>query len=302
MKTKFILSIVLVVSIVSCSKNKTEQDEITRQTAPGVQTGKTVRFYVDPATNSEDPEIRRTYALNIVPPWLDGGAILVNLPEHLEYMPGTMGIARHHDKRANVWKVSADSLEASYGVESLTEPGVFFSVKAGAVNDRATFDVTIENRSKKILRSIRPLFCFQYHLLKGFPAGLSDNFQHTYVVINGKPAKVSDLTVKKPDAYARMAQVKDCSDEHNWWAEEMGGFITQKIDSGLTILTASNDERKVALRWLPGKSFLSNSFIPCIHADPCMGDLAPGESRQVKGELLFTRALLDEVMTEFSAL
>ncbi|MEX2231368.1 MAG: hypothetical protein WD824_04370 [Cyclobacteriaceae bacterium] len=298
MKLKLVLPLALVFSILCCNKNKPIQGEIAGE---GTRSS-TVRFYVDSTTNSEDPEKRMAYGLNIVPPWSDGGSIFVNLPEHLEYMPETMGIARHHDKRANVWKVSADSAEASYDVESLTEPGVFFAVRAAAVKDRATFEVTIGNRSKKVLRSIRPLFCFQYDLLKGFPAKLSDNFQHTYIVINEKLVKVSGLTVEKPDAYARMAQAKDCSDEHNWWAKEMGGFISEKMDSAVTILTSSNDQRKVILRWLPGKNFLSNSFIPCIHADPCIGDLEPGQTRTVKGELIFTHPLLDETTAEHYAL
>src|SRR5688572_2580073 len=81
-----------------------------------------VKFFVDPATNSDDAEKRMAYGLNIIPPWPDGGSIFVNLPEHLEYMPGTKGIARHHDKRKNVWQISADSSEAHYAVESITEP------------------------------------------------------------------------------------------------------------------------------------------------------------------------------------
>jgi len=236
------------------------------------------------------------YGLNIVPPWPDGGSIFVNLPEHLEYMPGTMGIARHHDKRTNVWQVRGDSTEAGYAVESLTEPGVFFSVKASAVGNRAIFEVTIANNSKKILRSVRPLFCFQYHALNGFPARRSDNFRHTFVVVEEKAVAVSDLAVKNPGAIARMAQVRDCSDEHNWWAEEMGGLIPEKIDSAFTILTASDDDRKVILRWVPGKNFLSNTFIPCIHSDPCIGDLEPGASQTVTGELIFTRQSLEQIL------
>ena len=268
----------------------------TRKTFPG--TGK-VTFYVDPATNSDDPDIRMAYGLNILPPWPDGGSIFVNLPEHLEYMPGTKGIARHHDNRKNVWQISADSTEAHYAVESITEPGVFFSVKAMATDQRATFEMTITNRSEKILDSIRPLFCFQYNLLKGFPVKSSDNFAHTFIIMNGKPVSVAGQGVKNPNAIARMAQVKDCTDEHNWWAEKMGGFIEQRIDAAYTILTAAHDDRKVIVHWTPGKNFLSNAAIPCIHADPCMGDLAPGESITVYGELIFTRAPLNQVMNEF---
>lgn len=276
MKIKLLLLIASGISIFSCERRQGQDDQ------------RSVTFYVDPATISDDPEKRMAYGLNIVPPWPEGGSVFVNLPEHLEYMPETMGIARHHDKRANVWRVSADSARADYSVESMTEPGVFFSATASALGNKALFEVTITNRSGKLLRSIRPLFCFQYHHLSGFPGRLSDNFQHTFILIKGKEAAVSDLAVEKPDALARMAQVRDCPDEHNWWAEEMGGFIPEKIDSAVTVLTASRGSRKVTLGWKPGKNFLSNTYIPCIHADPCIGDLEPGQSRTVTGELVFT--------------
>src|SRR6476659_11281199 len=108
MTNKFMLLIISGILLLSSN---------TRKSFP--ETGK-VKFYVDSATNSDDPDIRMAYGLNIMPPWSDGGSIFVNLPEHLEYMPGTKGIARHHDKRKNVWQVSADSSEAVYSVESIT--------------------------------------------------------------------------------------------------------------------------------------------------------------------------------------
>src|SRR6185369_15794077 len=124
---KFILPILLGMLLLSSNTSK-----------PFPETGK-VKFYVDPVTNSDDADIRMAYGLNIMPPWPDGGSIFVNLPEHFEYMPGTKGIARHHDKRTNVWQISADSSEAHYAVESITEPGVFFSVKATSIGERARF-------------------------------------------------------------------------------------------------------------------------------------------------------------------
>ena len=279
--------IVLACLSISCNYRKSSQE-----------TDK-VKFYVDPATNSDDPEIRMAYGLNIMPPWPDGGSIFVNLPEHLEYMPETKGIARHHDKRKNVWQINADSTVANYEVESLTEPGVFFAVKAKATNEKAAFEMSITNHSEKMLNSIRPLFCFQYNLLKGFPGKQSDNFSHTYIIMNGKPVSVASLVVNDTNAVARMAQVKDCKDEHNWWAIKMGGFIEQRMDAAYTILTSAHDDRKVIVRWTPGKNFLSNAAIPCIHADPCIGDLVPGKSVTVYGELIFTRAPLEQIMIKF---
>src|SRR4051812_14016399 len=98
--------------------------------------GKGIRFFVDPKTNSDDPEKRMAYGLNVTPPWANGGSFFINLPEHLWYMPETKGIARHHDKRKNVWKVSADGKKAAYKAESLSEPGVFLDVSASAESDR----------------------------------------------------------------------------------------------------------------------------------------------------------------------
>jgi hypothetical protein len=259
-----------------------------------------VRFFVDPKTNSDNPDIRMAYGLNVVPPWADGGSLFINFPEHLEYMPGTRGIARHHDKRENVWQVSSDGSEAWYEVESITEPGVFFSVKAHAENGRALFKMTITNRSQTTLGSIRPLICYQYHGLKGFPASGTDNFAHTFIAIAGRPVALENLTVRHSEAYARMAQVKGCPDEHNWWAQKMGGFIEEPMDMAFTALTASTDDRKVVVFWTPGKNLLSNSAIPCIHADPYFGDLKPGESRSARGELIFARTSLEKLVEELA--
>lgn len=270
-----------------------QQDDVLRP-------AEKIRLYVDPATNDDDPEKRMAYGLNVTPPWPDGGSIFINLPEHLEYMPGTKGIARHHDRRKNAWKVSADSASADFTVESLSEPGVFFGVKAQTGGDRVYFEMTITNRSAVFLQSIRPMLCFQYYGLKGFPTALTNNFAHTFIVVNGKLTALNELPVKTPSAVARMAQAKDCKDEHNWWAEEMGGMIETRMDRALTALTALSDDRKVIVSWTPGKNLLSNSFIPCIHADPCIGDLAIGESRTVKGELIFTRDSLNAIVGELS--
>ena len=262
-------------------------------------TGK-VRLFVDPSTNYDDPEKRMAYGLSVTPPWPDGGSVFLNLPEHLWYMPDTKGIARHHDQRKNVWQISKDSTTASYNVESVLEPGVRLSVKASAEKDRVRFEMTITNNSTVFLKSIGALFCFQYNHLKGFPAALTDNFAHTFIDMDGMPVVLKDINVKTMDAVARMAQVKDCKDESNWWAINMGGMIAQRIDMALIALTSSTDDRKVIVSWIPGKSILSNSFIPCIHGDPCIGDLAQGESRTVKGVLIFTNDSIESVIKELS--
>jgi hypothetical protein len=287
MKINFLFLVLL------CATQLTAQ----KKAAPAKQG---ITFIVDPTTNSDDPEKRKAYGLTVTPPWADGGSVFINLPEHLWYMPETKGIARHHDNRNNVWKVSADGKEAGYNIESLTVPGVFLNVKARSNKDQVNFEMTITNKSDKLLKEIGPLFCFQYHHLKGFPLAKTDNFAHTYVVIDGKPVALKDIDVKSPDAIARMAQVKECNYQANWWAEKMGGMIEKPIDLALMALTSSTDDRKVLLSWSPGKSILSNVVIPCIHADPCIGDLDKGQSKTIKGVLVFTREPLESAISKLT--
>ena len=260
-----------------------------------------IRFAVDPRTNSDDPEQRMAYGLTITPPWSDGGFLFINFPEHLEYMPGTRGIARHHDPRENVWQVSADGTEASYDVESLTEPGVFIRVSGRAEGERALFEMTLTNRTGGSFGSIRPMLCHEYGGLVGFPQARTDNFARTFVVIRGEPVALADLKVTNSEANARMAQVDGCPDEHNWWAEEMGGFIEDPLDMAFTAVVAE-DGRKLVVFWTPGKNLLSNTVIPCIHADPYYGDLTPGTSRSASGMVIFTRAPLKALIEELGAL
>ena len=270
--------------------------QLSAQKNPSLPKTVGIHLFADSSTYSDDPEKRHTYGLHVAPPWPDGGSFFINLPEHLWYMPDTKGIARHHDNRKNVWQFSSDGTTAGYSVESSLEPGVFLAVEAHADSDRVNFKMTITNRSTVFLKSISPLFCFQYPNLDGFPAKSTDNFTHTFILIDGKLVALKDIHVKTPEAIARMAQVKDCKVESNWWAEKMGGMIDQRIDMALTALTSSKDDRKVIVSWTPGKSILTNAFIPCIHADPCIGDLAKGESVTVRGVLIFTRKPLESII------
>ena len=55
-------------------------------------------------------------------------------------------------------------------------------------------------------------------------------------------------------------------------------------------------DSKAVITFTPGKSILSNTAIPCAHADPYFGTLGPGESAEAKGEILFTESSLDEAV------
>ena len=242
-------------------------------------------------------EEEMAYGLTIVSPWKDGGSVHVNFPEHLEYNEVGNGILRHHDKRINPWNIAPDGRSASYEIESLELPGVHVQTSAVADGGRARFSMKILNGSDKTLNRVKPLLCFWYAGLAGFPSRLSDNFTYTYVVMDGKPVALANIPTDNPEATAKVAYVRGCTQHDcDQFARSRGGLIERDLDLALIAVTARDGKRKAVIAFTPGKSILSNTAIPCAHADPYFGTLRPGESAEANGEILFTDSSLDEAV------
>jgi hypothetical protein len=252
-----------------------------------------VRF----ATNAEE---NVTYGLTIVPPWKDGGTLHTNFPEHFEHGEVGYGILRHSNKIPYPWKIALDGRSASYEVESPELPGVIVRASAVAEGDGARLSLKITNGGNRRLERVKPLLCFWYAKLTGFPTRLSDNFQHTYVIMDGKPVTLASIPTSNAAATAKVAYVRGCS-QHDCdkFAKSRGGLIEHDIDRALIIVTARDGKRKVAITFTPGKSILSNAFIPCAHADPFYGTVEPGSAAEATGEVLFTDRPIDEILRTF---
>jgi hypothetical protein len=235
------------------------------------------------------------YGLTVLPPWPDGGKLIVNLPEHLEYESRGMGILRHNDKEPRGhWEVAADGRRATLNVESPTAPGVRIEAEAKAAGqDRIEFVLRITNGGKIPLPAVKPLYCFHYRGLAGFPQWV-DNFNHTFVLQGGKPVALIDAPTKSPQAKVKGGTAAGCAQHDNRFAEKQGGLLEQGVDSAVAAVEALDGKRKVAVAWSPGKSVLSNANIPCLHADPYYGTIEPGQSAEAKGVLLFTEGPVSE--------
>jgi hypothetical protein len=260
------------------------------EAAAGRAQGEGVRF----APNAER---RLAYGLTIVPPWADGGTLHANFPEHFEHGDVGYGILRHSNQRENPWQIAPDGRSASYEVESPELPGVMVRATAVSEGDRARLTLKITNGGTKQLPRIKPLLCFWYAKLAGFPAALTDNFPHTYVVMDGKPVALADIKTSNPEATAKVAYVRGC-DQHDCdkFANSRGGLIDRDIDRALIAVTARDGKRKLLIAFTPGKSILSNAHIPCAHADPFYGDLDPGQSAETSGVLFFTELPLEDAV------
>jgi hypothetical protein len=239
------------------------------------------------------------YGLNVLPPWADGGRFIVNLPEHLEYESRGMGILRYSDKEPRGhWEVGADGRSATLSVESPTAAGVRIDGVAKATRpDRIEITIRITNGGKIPLPTVKPLYCFHYRELAGFPQWV-DNFKHTFVLHEGKPVALSDVPTKSAQAKVKGGTVTGCAQHDDGFAEKQGGLVESGVDAAITAVEALDGKRKVVVAWSPGKSFLSNSNIPCLHADPFYGTIEPGRSAEARGVVLFTEGPIEEAFAK----
>lgn len=250
--------------------------------------------YTPPADPNQEPF---DYGLYITPPWPDGGQLRINFPEHLEYNPGSRGILRYSDKNPKGhWVVAADGMSARLDVESVTAPGVFVKGQATVVaKDRVEVVMEIINRTQFPLGSVFPLYCFHYQPLKGFPQW-KDNFAHTLILKDGRVVALANVPTEKADTTRKAAPVRGCPQRDLGLAAKMGGLIPGEVDAALIAVTALEGPHKLVLGWTPGKNVFSNSAIPCVHADPYYGTIAPGASASGKAVILLTDEPLEKTM------
>lgn len=265
-----------------------------RMPVPGgdpVPVGESVTFQPGRQAGTE----RLTYGLTIRPPWKDAGHVHANLPEHLEYDdedPANdyvgFSILRHWDEREHPWRISADGRTANMEVDSPHEPGVLVEARLTAHGRVAILWMRVTNHSAKDLPRVKALLCFQYANLAGFPRDRDDNLRYTRVMLGGQLVAIPELTTARPDPEAVVAYARGCA-QHDCdkFANARGGLIAEELDTAMVAVSSKDGQRTLLLGSAPPKSVLSNTFIPCVHADPLFGDIRRGESAEVTEIVVF---------------
>ena len=191
-----------------------------------------MRIYSHPHTGDE----KAAYTVRIDSPWPGGGQLHVNFPEHLEYGPVGYTITRYSDPRPPAWQVASGGKSARYDVESIQGRGVKgVNVRATACvvePNRVQLSLTIANDSSKTLHDVKPLLCFQYKGLAGFPQSSKENFKYTYVVLGGRITALADVATENPDATAKAAPVQGVKPYRFAFSKKRGGYIDQPLDLG----------------------------------------------------------------------
>lgn len=267
------------------------------------------QFYIDQDWVSDDPEKQFSYGLIIQPPWEEAGQLFLHYPEHLEYNPVGNTILRHWDKIELPWIISPDRKQASYRVESQELDSVYVesflrSVDSGTLpfeGSGVRMAMRIINQGQETLPVVRPLICFQYGDLTGFPTKLQENYQHNFIIMDGAITALSDLPTEDIHTTFKGCVVKGCP-QHDTRSEKEGGLIEKEMDLALSIITSLDHQRKVIIWWTPGKSMIANANIPCMHADPYFGTLHPGEEVYAEGLIIFTEGELEPIVDYLSGL
>jgi len=239
------------------------------------------------------------YGLAVAPPWKEGGVLVINFPEHLEYESRGMGILRHNDATPRGrWETAPDGRRATLNVESPTAPGVRVEGEAKIAGpDRVELMIRIVNGGKIALATVKPLYCMHYRELSGFPQWV-DNFKHTFVLRGGKTVALSEVPTKTPETKIKGGTIAGCDQQDNGFAERNGGLIERGLDAAIAAVEDLQGRRRLVVAWSPGKSILSNANIPCLHADPFYGTLEPGQSAEARGVLLFTEKPAEEACAQ----
>jgi hypothetical protein len=199
-------------------------------------------------------------------PWPDGGQLHVNFPEHLEYGPVGYTITRYSDPRPPAWKVDQGGKLARYDAESIPGRGVEgVTVRATArvvEPNRVRLSLMIVNNSSKTLHDVKPLLCFQYKDLAGFPQSSRENFKYTYVVLDGRITALADVATENPDATAKAAPVQGVKPYRFAFSKKRGGYIDKPLNLGLSVITSKDDARAVILYAPIARAFCRTSIFP----------------------------------------
>jgi len=82
-------------------------------------------------------------------------------------------------------------------------------------------------------------------------------------------------------------QVRDSGD----W-----GGSPEVVDAPVAAATSRDDRYVFGISFAQPRSILSNTFIPCLHADPLIPPCPPGDRAMVRGKLYLLEGTLDDLL------
>ncbi len=155
---------------------------------------------------------------------------------------------------------------------------VTFGGKITAASGGVDLEIFITNGSSGPLNDIKLQTCFFLRAIREFSAYTADN-KYVHVPERGW----------MPFAKARQQPAEKGKYRLGW----RGG--PRISDLPIMVTLSSMAERLVACTWGEDtRSLVCNPEHPCMHADPVLPDLSPGESATIRGKLIFFEGSLED--------
>lgn len=184
--------------------------------------------------------------------------------------------------------------QTANGVWQYTCPlknGVTLSAQVKPGKDDLMITYTVVNNTTYTLSVLNTQFCLVENGAPDFADRLAER---TFILVNGEFVA---LNKTRPDPKDRLPGfvVTNTSDmpRKNEWQEDQADIPF--------IATVSKDgKRVIAKAFENAGKLMTNSGIPCIHADPVMPECKPGETVKVRGKIYFVEGSLQEALALFA--
>lgn len=247
----------------------------------------------------EQPEGEpRFIAFKVMADWLDGH-IRVRFPENiysdlgLHFLDNVApGMKRVSEVKVPTWQTDPATGALFYAVR--TDEGIHFRGRVEAGEAGIDMAFTVENRTGKAT-GIDSQVCFDLSPSPSFNRRVI--LDTTYAWIDGKYRSLNTTTSPKRETkFAKIGYnwllllydeqpddpMRRIEDECPWW------IVDQEPDLPLIVRETADGKHLLAVTWEGDhvRRLMTNSNIPCLHADPLScATLADGESYTWKGRI-----------------
>jgi len=160
--------------------------------------------------------------------------------------------------------------------------------------ERVEARVKVTNLTNRLWKNSNAFTCF---FLKQAPLFSDPALDRTFVPIGGRWEKLSDvvradsipqgaLTAYEPGGGPDLDSL--------WLLSQIKNRYSGKLDHG-SVCVVSSDGRWIAGMTAPQPAYVfNNPGLPCIHADPLLGDVAPGKTGEGRSILHVFKGTIDD--------
>ena len=220
----------------------------------------------------------------VSPPWDSDGFIWLDFPEAVFTHQGLLFLSHYSSRFPTIFPdalpaIAWDKGNNSVQVERVLPNQVSFKARVEQKSENtAGLTITIKNGSPGTVQDIKLQTCAYLRACKEF-AEYSNKSKYVHTPQNGWQTMYEAASNEKEEGTYRIG----------WRAGR------KLLDRPYIVTLSAQAQRLAAMTWFKDTfAVTGNPQHPCMHADPYVKDLGPGESATVRGELVFFEGSLEQ--------